>query len=44
MVILQILMSFDLINVDGAASESTYAKFVWEMDEEIMYHQGKPLM
>ena len=32
---------FDLINVDGAASESTYAKFAWEMDEEIMYHQGK---
>lgn len=32
---------FDLINVDGAASESTYAKFAWEMDEEIIYHQGK---
>jgi purine-nucleoside phosphorylase len=24
-----------------SASESTYAKFAWGIDEEIMYHQGK---
>ena len=35
------LKVFDLINVDGAASESTYAKYAWEIDEEIIPHQGK---
>jgi purine-nucleoside phosphorylase len=30
-----------LINVENSASESTYAKFAWGIDEEIMYHQGK---
>ncbi|MEC5393995.1 purine-nucleoside phosphorylase [Bergeyella sp. RCAD1439] len=32
---------FDLINVEQAASESTYALHAWEMDEEILKHQGK---
>ena len=31
---------FDLINVKAAASESTYAKYAWEFDEEIISHQG----
>lgn len=34
------LKVFDLINVENAASESTYAKYAWEMDEELMPHQG----
>ncbi len=31
---------FDLINVKAAASESTYAKFAWEFDEELIDQQG----
>ncbi|SEF66698.1 purine-nucleoside phosphorylase [Halpernia humi] len=34
------LKVFDLINIDNAASESTYAKYAWEMEEELMPHQG----
>lgn len=35
------LKLFDLINTVGAASESTYARFAWEMEEDIMPHQGE---
>lgn len=35
------LKIFDLINVHSAASESTYAKFAWEIEEECIPHQGK---
>ena len=31
---------FDIINVENAASESTYAKFAWEIEDEIIAHQG----
>lgn len=31
---------FDLINVEAAASESTYAKFAWGFDEDIIAQQG----
>lgn len=31
---------FDILNVKNAASESTFAKYAWEMDEEILSHQG----
>lgn len=34
------LKIFDLINIDNAASESTYAKYAWEMEEELVPHQG----
>lgn len=34
------LKVFDLLNVENAASESTYAKFAWEIDEDIISHQG----
>ncbi|MDO5616966.1 MAG: purine-nucleoside phosphorylase [Cruoricaptor ignavus] len=34
------LQLFDLLNVENAASESTYAKFAWEIEEEIISHQG----
>ncbi len=33
---------FDILNVTAAASESTYAKFAWGIDEEVIKHQGKP--
>lgn len=32
---------FDLINVDAAASESTYAKYACGIDDEIIPHRGK---
>lgn len=35
------LQLFDLLNVENSASESTYAKFAWEIDEEILSSQGK---
>ena len=35
------LKLFDLINTVGAASESTYARFAWEMEEDLMPHQGE---
>ncbi len=34
------LKLFDILNVENAASESTYAKFAWEIDEELIPHQG----
>lgn len=34
------LKVFDLINVDHAASESTYAKYAWEIESELLAHQG----
>ncbi|MDR2206093.1 MAG: purine-nucleoside phosphorylase [Flavobacteriaceae bacterium] len=35
------LKLFDILNVDNAASESTYAKYAWEIEDEIIPHQGK---
>lgn len=35
------LKLFDLLNVENAASESTYAKYAWEIEEEVISHQGK---
>lgn len=34
------LKVFDILNVENAASESTYAKFSWEIDDELIAHQG----
>ena len=34
------LKIFDVLNVENAASESTYAKFAWEIEEEILSSQG----
>lgn len=34
------LKLFDVLNVEKAASESTYAKFAWGIEEEIIPHQG----
>ena len=34
------LKVFDLLNVEYAASESTYAKYAWDIDDEILSHQG----
>lgn len=34
------LKIFDVLNVQNAASESTYAKFAWELEEELMPAQG----
>ena len=34
------LKLFDILNVENAVSESTYAKFAWEINEEIIPHQG----
>lgn len=31
---------FDVLNVENAASESTYAKFAWGIDEELIENQG----
>ncbi|SIR00146.1 purine-nucleoside phosphorylase [Chryseobacterium sp. RU37D] len=31
---------FDILNVENAASESTYAKYAWEIEDEIICHQG----
>lgn len=35
------LKLFDLLNVELAASESTYAKFAWGIEDEAIPHQGK---
>ncbi len=35
------LKLFDLINVDNAASESTFAKYAWGIEENLIPHQGK---
>jgi purine-nucleoside phosphorylase len=34
------LKLFDLLNVENAASESTYAKFAWGNEEELIANQG----
>ncbi|MCW3160009.1 purine-nucleoside phosphorylase [Chryseobacterium oryctis] len=34
------LKVFDILNVENAASESTYAKYAWEIEEEIISNQG----
>jgi purine-nucleoside phosphorylase len=34
------LQLFDLINVDNAASESTFAKYAWGIEESLIPHQG----
>lgn len=34
------LKVFDVLNVENAASESTYAKFAWGIEGEILSHQG----
>ncbi|MFT3681062.1 MAG: purine-nucleoside phosphorylase [Ferruginibacter sp.] len=34
------LKLFDLINVDNAASESTFAKYAWDIDGSLIPHQG----
>lgn len=34
------LKVFDLLNVEKSASESTYAKFAWEIEDELLPHQG----
>ena len=31
----------DLLNVENAASESTYAKYAWEIEGDLIPHQGK---
>jgi purine-nucleoside phosphorylase len=35
------LKLFDLINVDAAASESTFAKYAWDIKAKKIKHQGK---
>ena len=35
------LKLFDLLNVDAAVSESTFAKYAWGIDDAIIPHQGK---
>uniref|UniRef100_A0AAU6WT66 Uridine phosphorylase n=1 Tax=Chryseobacterium endophyticum TaxID=1854762 RepID=A0AAU6WT66_9FLAO len=34
------LKVFDILNVEHAASESTYAKYAWGIEDEILSHQG----
>jgi purine-nucleoside phosphorylase len=34
------LQLFDLLNVKAAASESTFAKYAWGIEEEVIPHQG----
>ena len=34
------LKVYDLLNVEHAASESTYATFAWEIEEDLLSHQG----
>lgn len=31
---------FDILNVENSASESTYAKYAWEIDGDLISHQG----
>lgn len=35
------LQLFDVLNVENSASESTYAKYAWGIEDEIISHQGK---
>jgi purine-nucleoside phosphorylase len=37
------LKLFDILNVENAASESTYAKYAWEIEGDLLSHQGKVL-
>ncbi|KQR91825.1 purine nucleoside phosphorylase DeoD-type [Chryseobacterium sp. Leaf180] len=32
---------YDILNVENAASESTYAKYAWGIEDEMIAHQGK---
>lgn len=34
------LQVYDILNVENAASESTYAKFAWDIDGDLIAHQG----
>lgn len=34
------LKLFDLLNVENSASESTYAKFAWGIEDDLIAHQG----
>ena len=34
------LKLFDLLNVEFSASESTYAKFAWGIEDDLIAHQG----
>lgn len=34
------LKVFDILNVENAVSESTYAKFAWGIEDELISHQG----
>jgi len=34
------LKLFDILNVENAASESTYAKYAWEIEDEVLAPQG----
>jgi purine-nucleoside phosphorylase len=34
------LKLFDILNIENAASESTYAKYAWEIENDILPHQG----
>lgn len=35
------LKVFDILNVENAASESTYAKYAWEIEGDLLSHQGQ---
>lgn len=35
------LKVYDILNVHSAASESTYAKYAWEIEGDLIPHQGK---
>lgn len=35
------LKLYDILNVNQAASESTYAKYAWEIEGDLIPHQGK---
>ena len=35
------LKVYDLLNVEYGASQSTYAKFAWEIEQDLLSHQGK---
>jgi purine-nucleoside phosphorylase len=38
--IIRIGKLFDILNIENAASESTYAKYAWGIEDEILPHQG----
>ena len=35
------LKLYDVLNVENSASESTYAKYAWEIEGDLISHQGK---